>query len=270
MSGTQNARMDRGNLSRQSTGAVVFTVANEGTLLVWERPRVGCRYLLSVRPGGKLVLVGGRKEPARSVLLVLRSGYLEQAGSNREWVRTRLVARLVAPSLLEATPLAELTNRVADWYGRAIAFVEVCDGAFCAKEALRLGCEVSKREVLDRMSSKWTEEIGWLSDDENAKAALEVLRNAVRESGEQGAREDSKLGAPRSTLALQIECDHLLAELDAFRDEESDLPAVSHDDDVRALATGLCNLEAATEIKRGTRLRQPPEDGWKVVQNFRG
>lgn len=247
--------METIQLSRQVRGGLVVVPSGYGLWHVWERPRVGCRYLLSVRGGGAMKLVGGKRDAERSVLLVLRRGYLdEQSG---KWVPTRLAARLAPPLLLDPTPLAELVAIGAEWYGDALCFVEVKDGAVLARECQRLGAAVQIREVLDKATSEWTQDIGWETDDETGPAALNALVNAIRETAR-----------PESGGGIQVECAHCLAELETFSPVESDAPAVSHDDDVRTLATGLYNIESASALHPHTRARMAPNDGWKVVETF--
>lgn len=253
--------METGNLTRQVNDALVWAPYPGGMLQLWERPLVGCRYLLSVRGGAAWKLVGGRRDRERSVILVLRKGYAEEArtgpGGREIWHPTRLVARLRPPQVLDPTPLAEQTANVAEWYGDALCFVEVKDGPIVAKEIQRLGAAVQVREVLDKTNDEWTKEIGWLTDDDSGPAALNALVNAIRES----ARPESRLG-------LRVECAHCQAELETFAAADSAAAAVRHDDDVRALATGVFNIEAATKIHADTRARRPPQDGWQLVESF--
>ena len=255
------------NLSRQERGGLVVTPNTAGWMQVWERPLVGCRYLLSVRPGGKAKVLAGKRDRERSVLLVLRRGYVEE--QSEEWKPARLAARLVPPVVLEATPLAELVAIGAEWYGHALCFVEVKDGAILAKECQRLGASVQTQEVLDKTNGEFTQHIGWLSDAETEPAALNALTNAIRETGQIGSRK-SEVGTEvgtevesRKQGGLSVQCEHCLAEIEAFGGAEPDAPPMSHDDDVRALATGIYNIESASLLKPHTRARLAPQDGWK-------
>lgn len=256
--------MEIGNLTRQPGGSLGWGPHPEGMWQVWERPLVGCRYLLSVRGGGAWKLVGGQRDRERSVVMVLRKGYLEEG--TEKWVPTRLVARLRAPwemwypigrkeSTVDPTPLAERTALLAEWYGDALTFVEVKDGAIVAKECQRLGVPVQVREVLDKATGQWTQDIGWLTDEESGAAALNALVNAIRESRSAGSR-----------LGLRMECEHCRGELETFVAADSTTPAVRHDDDVRTLATALFNLDSATKLHADTRARLAPQDGWRVME----
>jgi hypothetical protein len=261
------------NLSRQPRGGHVVTPSATGSLHVWERPLVGCRYLLSVRGGGAPKIVGGKRDRERSVIMVLRRGYLEEG--SEMWKPTRLAARLAPPVLLDPTPLAEVVAAMAEWYGRALCFVEVKDGAVLAKECQRLGAAVQIREVLDQATSLFKQDLGWMTDDETGPATLNALVNAIRQTARlsPGGRQPLVPGAaasPESRGGMQIECEHALAELNTFADDDSETPAVKHDDDVRALATGIYNIESASLLHQHTRARQPPSDGWKIAQTFGG
>jgi hypothetical protein len=268
--------IERGNLSKQPTGGLLFVPdVSNGTLHVWERPRVGCSYLLSVRPGGAMKVVGGSQDRERSVVLVLRAGHLEETRSSAPvWVPTRLACRLVAPTRLDPTPLAQVVADVALWYGGALCIVEVKDGAICAKECQRLGASVMNQARLDRVTSEWKQDIGWLTDDETGPAAYTALQNAIRETGER-ARVDEETRRrgdleSRWPNALLVECPHVLGELSTFSQPGSDVPAVAHDDDVWTLATGIYNIGGATEYTAEARQRQPPADGWRVAESFAG
>lgn len=267
--------MERLNLSRQRSGELVVTPGADGWLQVWERPLIGCYYLLSVRPGGMPKVIGGRRDRERSVVMVLRRGYVE-AGSEL-WHVARLVARIAPPVTFDPTPLAELAAMVAGWYGNALSFVEVKDGATTAKECQKLGMNVQVREVLDKATGAFTENLGWDSeenDGEAGSAAVNALVNAIRETGARANVDVETRQAgdreKRWPLALQVECEHCLTELDTFPWVASDAPPVSHDDDVRALATGVYNLDSASKLVERRRAPMKPPDGWKVVESFRG
>lgn len=248
--------MDRGNVTRQPGGGLVWALHPEGRLQVWERPLVGCRYLLSVRGGGAFKLVAGRRERERSVVMVLRKGHVQE-GAKDVWQPMRLVARLRPPVVLDPTPIAEIVAAVAEWYGEALCFVEVKDGPIVAKECQRLGAAVQVREVLDKATSEWSTDLGWLTDAETGPATMNALQNAIRESGREGSQQ-----------GLRVECDHCLAELATFADLDEAAPAVSFDDDVRTLATAVFNIDSASLYHPDTRARRPPPDNWRVVDAF--
>jgi hypothetical protein len=259
--------MDRIHLSRQTTGELTVLPAAGGVWQVWERPRVHCRYVLSVRGGGKPKLIGGRKERERSVVLVLRKWFATEG--TEEVTPTRLVCRLTPPTVLDLTPLAELVALVADWYGGALTFVEVKDGALLAKECQRVGVAVQVQERLDLATSRFTPDLGWLTDGETGPAALNALVNAIRATGQWTAKGKDEGGRMKdevnehAKMALVLECPHALAEIETFAGD-SEAPAVSHDDDVRALATGLYNIDAATRLNAEARRKVGPRDGWKA------
>lgn len=248
--------METGNLTKQERGPVVWMPTAGGLIQVWERPRVGCRYLLSVRGGGTPKVVGGKRDRARSVVMVLRKWFQEE--NSEDFFPTRLVARLRPPLVLDPTPLAEIVAAVAEWYGNALSFVEIADGAVTAQECQRLNVAVQMRQVVDKANQTWGKELGWETDDETGPAAENALKNAIRETGVN----------PRGKGALQLECPHALEEILTHKPTDGVTPAVSHDDDYQALAVGLYNIESATKIHPETRTRQAPRDGWKVCERF--
>lgn len=248
--------METLHISRQPNGGLAVMPNKDGIFQVWERPRPRCRYLVSVRGGGKAKLVGGKRDRERSVAMVFRKYVDEEAGEAITRIPTRLVARLVPPANLDPTPLAEIAAILAEWYGDAIAFVEVKDGPIVAKECQRLGVSVQIREVLDKSTNVWSKDIGWLTDSETGPAAYNALVNASREAF---------VGGPGRVL---IECPHALAELATFAPDEDDAPLITHDDDVRAMATALYNIESASFYHPETRARQAPRDGWKMCEEF--
>lgn len=257
--------MERLNLTRQGTGEITAGAAGDGAWQVWEQPLVRCRYLLSVRGGGAAVQIGGRQERERSVILVLRKWWERDNGTVTP---TRLVARLFPPVLLDPTPLAELVVTGARWFGGALCFVEVKknDTALVAKECQRLGAAVQVREVLDKANSTFAKELGWQADADTEPAALNALVNAVRETGAWLKAEGDEKNA-KAKLALVCECQHAVRELETFAGGP-DTPRVSHEDDVRALATGLYNIDAATLLHPEAARRVVPQGTWKEVDSF--
>lgn len=247
--------------------AIVPTPHPQGDWQVWERPRVGCRYLLSVRPGGGWKLVGGQRARERTVVLVLRRGF-DETGANeaRDWQPHRLVARLVpvdtGKMILDPTPLAARICLLAEWYGDALCFVDVSPapgamGPVLAREVQRLGGAVQQREEFDEVSEKWVKKLGWLTNEETAAVALNSLMNGLRE-----------YATPGSKLGVRVECEHALRELEHFVPADSATPAARHDDDVRGLATAVLNIDAASMYHAETRARRPPADGWRVGESF--
>lgn len=252
--------METLNLSRQPDGSLIHALLADGFLQVWERPVANCRYLVSVRGGGAVRMVGGMREKERSVIMVLRHGYL--VPESEMWVRHRLAARLAPEVMLDPTPLAEIVEMVARWYGRALCLVEVKDGAILARECQRLGANVQVREVLDKATGEFTKELGWLTDLNAGEAAYNALKNAIRESNEHG---DGK----QRRGALLMECAHCFAQLETFVPPGSDAPAISRDEDVWTLATGLYNLGSATKLREETRKRMGVPDRWKATEDLR-
>ena len=143
--------METIDISRQREGGILVTPSSAGLWQVWERPLVGCRYVVSVRGGGTMVTVGGKVGRERSVIMVLRKGYTELP--SEEVKRARLVARLKPPIFLNPTPLGVLVATIADWYGRAACLVETKDGAIYAQECQTAGADAGSSLQSARVTS---------------------------------------------------------------------------------------------------------------------
>ena len=226
----------------------VETGLQEAIALQWEAPRIGCRYLVSVDPHSGKIVQGGKERDCSSIL-VWRASYVDSNG--RTWC-PRLVARLKAGWRSEFKPTAKFIDILSRLYGRCIVVVEnnVGVGLIDYLRDLQVPLYIQKR--FDTISSKWTEEIGWNTTEENRELTVGALADVIRESS------NAKRG-----MAVDIACPHVVGELRTFvRNNKGKYEASSgrHDDDVMSAGIGLYTLPSATLMREEIRQRRGPSD----------
>jgi hypothetical protein len=129
---SKSVKFEQGLLAEQGKAVAWQTTgANEAWLWVWERPKVGCRYLISIDT------MRGESETARTQdsdchsILVWRAAYRDAEGVLHS---PRLVARIAPPCRLDNKPAAFQVDLLSRWYGRCIVAVENNNGIGLLKE----------------------------------------------------------------------------------------------------------------------------------------
>ncbi len=248
---SKSVRFETGLLASQSGGALAFrpTGANEAWLWVWERPRYGCRYFISIDT------MRGESETSRTQdadchsILVWRAAYRDSDGVLHN---PRLVARIAPPCRLDNKPAAGQVDLVSKWYGRCIVGVEINNGIGMLKELRDLHVPLYRMTSWDKAAQKAVMTLGWETNTDTREMIVNELATRIREQ------------------TADIEDPHLAAELQTFivnNKGKSEAMSGKHDDDVMSAAIGIFNLESATEYLETPVEEKLPEDWdrWKVV-----
>jgi hypothetical protein len=241
---------ETGYLVKQDRGNVTWHPQQDGTgeILVWERPKPGLRYVVTVDPAeSKSQTIGA--DPDRNSISVWRAGY-HDTGLDR-WMKAKKVARVRPPYYAEEDEVAHHAIRLSVWYGRALIAQETNKGFHCLRVLQEAGMPLYKRKPLSHRTGHIEEQYGFKTDANNREAIISGLASAI-------ANDD-----------LEIRCLHTLAEMKAFvrniAKGRSEAAPGMHDDDVMADAIAWEVLPSATEFTRHeARHEDPPdEQGWK-------
>lgn len=237
-----------GSLQERQGGALwTRTDADAASYWMWERPQVGCRYILTADPAeGESQSKGDDLD--RHSILVLRDAYLDDRNVLR---KPAVVARLRPPNRIPIIPLARAVIRLSLFYGRCIVIPEMNNSGMALITAMRLqpDCpdiwqriEVDPHSALER---RWD---GWRTTDNAEYKGLRAtiiwhLHEILRNKG------------------LDCWCPHIHSELVDFVNKKGRMEAGSgKDDDVLALAMGLYNISSGTIMTHDIRHDfMPPE-----------
>lgn len=240
---------ETGYLVKQDRGNVTWHPQSDGTgdILVWERPRPGLRYVVSLDPAESKSQTVGKKVDANS-LTVWRAAYHDQ--TTDRWMKTKLVARLKPPFRAEEEDVAHHAIRLSTWYGRALIGQETNKGFHCLRVLQEAGMPLYKRKPLSHRTGKIEEQYGFKTDEANREAIITALASAI-------INDD-----------LEIRCPHMIHEMKKFiRNDKgrSEAGPGEHDDDVMGAAIAWEVIPSATEFMRHeAKHEDPPDDrGWK-------
>lgn len=241
---SQSVVAERGLLTRQPNGATVFqgTDVNEAMVWMWERPRLGCRYLISVDT------MTGESETQRTAdsdchsVLVLRAGYRDENGVHHKPME---VARIAPPCRLDNKPLAEQIDLLSRYYGRCLCVPEV-NQAYGLLNPLRdRNVPIFRMVQYDKVRQAEVSFLGWQTNEDRRRDVIDHLSTAIREQ------------------AFETMDPHLVNQCQTFiitHSGRSEAQNQCKDDDVLSLAIGLFNLDAATLYEETEVERQLPPD----------
>lgn len=221
---------------------------NEGFLYVWERPRVGCKYLISADTmTGESETLRGDDSDCHSVL-VWRKGYRNHDGV---WMEPREVARIIPPSKEDNKPLAEKIALLSRWFGGCIVIVETNMGHGLITHLRDMSVPLYRMVAYDKVKQMPVSSLGWQTNEDRRRDIIDTLASRIREQ------------------TIDIADPHLIGELKSFiriQSGRSEAMSGRHDDDVLSAAIGLANLDAATEYQEQIVEARLPEDWdrWKI------
>jgi hypothetical protein len=216
--------------------AVAFRQSSQGEAVVtiFEKPKNGCKYILSVDPMTGITQTGG-KEPDRHGVFVMRAGYWNEKG---KWCRPATAARIVQ-CRFDIDVLEVHVWRLARYYGGhsgCMIAVEVnMDRGIIELLKLR-GANLYAREIFNRRDYKTTEALGFQTNERTREAMVETLASAIREYDAPGH-------------GIDIWCPQALEQCENFvrkKNGRSEAADGHKDDDVIAIALGLELIEHAT------------------------
>jgi len=233
---------------------------HEAMYYVWEPPKAGYRYLISVDlAAGEEITEGGDRDCQTA--LVIRQGFLSvQSG---KWIPPKVVATIKPDCRVDQLVLADMVWRLAQHYGNCLIVPEVNYDRGFIKALRDKGAHIYEREraATEKENQKPTKKYGFLTrgtDGEGQRGwCIEKLAAALREWDVAG----SGIDCP----AL-----HIITELENFIRTESGREEAApgkHDDWVLALCIGLACLDGAT-LYRLSSVRMAEPD-YKVRQRER-
>jgi hypothetical protein len=232
-----------GSIDVQAGGRAVWRKDKDGMFWLWELPRAGFRYLISLDTAEDEDASPSPDHADRdrhSALVWRAARHDDKTG----FYRTKLVARLRPPFRGSLANLMELVDALSRLYGRCILVPEINrNAAFVIHEAKRLGIPIYRTKTLDPVSDRMVERYGYLTTEASRAEAIERLALGIREAQTLDTEEPS-------LDALEIYCPHLIEEAHAFIiDKKGKAKAApgKHDDDIMAAAIGIACLGGATE-----------------------
>jgi len=237
-----------------SAGAVIWQdrAPNEASLLMFEPPKEGMRYVLAVDCATGARYTKGA-DPDSHAAFVLRTGYRDEIGRN---FPPKIAMALPYPCRIDVDVLGKLVDRMSRFYGRCLIVPERNMGIALIEYLIRKDAPIFVEETIDTITSRSSTVMGWGTTKETKNRVIERLAALIRES---------------TTDSPKIMVDEATAdELRTFvRDKNGNCAAQSgcHDDRVMALAIAVTCTESATTYAPIVRRRQKPPDDhrWKEV-----
>lgn len=229
-----------GNLVQQGRRGVSTWIPDErGSVIRWEEPRFGCKYLIAVDTctGGDQQIGGTTADPDWHSAQVWRAGYTGKAGV---WQKPACVA--LHHSREDTDILAEIVAAMAAYYGNCLVIPEVNNSGLAVVKALeKLGCNIFRREAHVNRRKQVSEEerlsaYGWMTDKLTKKWIIDELAPKIRQQ------------------ELTIYSPEIIAEHKSFiitDSGECKAAPSKHDDHVMSAAIANYNLGACTEYRLG-------------------
>jgi hypothetical protein len=226
----------RGSLS-ENGGEVGFNPDEGGSILVYERPRYHCRYIIGFDScTGRDQHVGNKKaDPDEHSIKVWREGYVEPSG--QMWA-PKLVA--VHSSQLESETATSIAAQLSRWYGKCMVVPEVngC-GLYPTKKLIELGVPVYYRQSQNSASRTMEGMAGWNTNEQTRKEIIDHLGALI-----------SKWTPEKPTLEIwDAKTLHQYKKFAVNRAGRPEAMPGEHDDAVMADAIALYNIASATENK---------------------
>lgn len=231
-------RPEYGILDLQNDGSVVFrrTDPNEALIAVWEEPRIGCYYGNPIDPMTGKDQTAGAVDPDHNSVGVIRRGYRD--GNGVEW-NPMLVARVLAPNVMDATPLMDITSRLAKWYGNCLVIPEVNKGLHVVERCKDHNLNIYRRTVgVDKLRETLVDRVGWETNEQTRLQIIEDLADLIRKQ------------------AIDIYDPVMVGQLRTFVRNKEGRPEAAphcHDDDVMMLAIGVHCMDSFTKLNEPKR-----------------
>tara|TARA_R110002167_G_scaffold69523_1_gene195799 strand:+ start:546 stop:2288 length:1743 start_codon:yes stop_codon:yes gene_type:complete len=255
MSRAIRAPLARGGVVAQDNKTATFLPDPRGTVEIWEHPKQGCDYLISIDTctGEDQQVTGITADPDYHSAQVWRRAYRDHNGVEQD---TALVA--LHHSRLDIAYLAEEVANLSILYGKCITVPEVNNcGLALVKYLIEYGVPVWQRKRMSQVTKMIEKSYGWNTDRATRKTILDHMATLVLEE------------------RLDIPSEKVIEEMKTFVTNSSGKPEAApghHDDHVLAAAIALYNLDASTTNKVRVRkinhrklLKDPTylcPDGW--------
>lgn len=235
-----------GVIETDHVGRVMFrpTSEEEARVVLTEKPKVGCRYLLAVDPMTGASQTGG-DDPDSHGFGVLRAGYIDP--SSKQWVEPALVCRVILYKdgdsrfgcWWDIDVLEEEIYRMAKYYGNCLIVPEMnMDRGLVELLKLRPDAHIYERELFNKREGTTTKALGWMTDVRTRGMVIEALARGIREAGK---------GKPGE--GVELRCPWLLKECRNFvvkANGRAEAAQGHHDDQVLFTAIGLTVIDHAT------------------------
>lgn len=237
---------------------VFWSPTSEGQAMSvrWERPLIGCRYLVSVDSASGADQTGG-EDPDSHAVLVHRAGYI--SAETRQWIPPALVARNIMvpankPGMLCCWWAEDVLEDQVFMLCRAYnAFLvpEVNHDRGLIEAMKHRGIAIYEREQFNHRDNMKMKALGWKTDKDTRPRILSRLEVITREM----LRGDIGGG-------YEIRCPWALEQMRNFGTKPNGrMEALSgHDDDVISLAIGAFMIDSATTYYEQVRERWLPPD----------
>lgn len=234
---------------RDRTVGWMKTPEGQSWAQIWEFPRRGRRYLISVDVmTGEDEIYGTGEDSDRHSVLVWRAAYTDELGV---YYKPKLIGRIKPPCTENNTPLCYKISLLSRYYGDCIIVVEANKGVtVIATLRDTYHANLYMRTQFDSTTQKTIKKLGWHTDEESRRLLVDAIQDAVRDQ------------------TVEIPCPHMLSELKTFvRDSKGKATAGggAHDDDVLSGGIGIKTLEFATMYHEQVVALPdaPDEDSWR-------
>ena len=243
-------RPSYGTFSHNQVVAWTPRAENEASVLMFEEPREGCRYVVAVDCATGAAYTRGA-DPDSHAAKVFRAGYRDEHGQT---FPLREVCSLIYPCRLDIDILANLVERMSLFYGKCLVVPERNMG-IALIEALRTrDVPLYQDETIDMITSKTSHLLGWETNRESKRRCIERLAALIRDSTDS----DPKILLSEQTLE---ECRTFVVDAKGGCAAQSG----KHDDQVMCSSIALTCIESATTLSPLVRRRREPADRhlWK-------
>jgi len=242
----QLATKEIGTLTEQDgSGVVQFVPDPQGmaSFHLWERPRVGCRYLVWCDPATGEDQTESN-DPDRHSIGVLRCGYTDDRGAV---FPDAVVARVRPPFTGNTLLAADFITLLSRYYGNAIVVLEINMGLHILERLKEEGIPIYQRQVIDPYERETQKMMyGWkLKDRDQRRTVVDCLALAIHEE------------------SIKLNCPHIASECRTFiidKNGKEIARSGCKDDDVMGLAMALFCKGSGTLYREPTRRRRLPAD----------
>ena len=259
MEGMMNLQAIAKSHMRPSYGALTFNggtttwtprAENEASILMFEEPRDGCRYLIAVDCATGASYTRGA-DPDRHAVRAWRAGYRDE---NDRIFPPRVACTIRQPCRIDIDVLAEIIERMCLHYGKCLIVPERNMGIALIEALRSKNLPIYQEEKVDMITSKTSHLLGWETNKESKRRCIERLAALIRDS----TQESPKVLLDEDALS---ECRTFVV------DSKGNCAAQSgkHDDQVMCCAIAVTCIESATTLQPLVRRRREPADRhrWK-------
>lgn len=233
-----NQRTALPGMLEDKTGRLGFrgTERGEATVIIYEKPSPGRRYLLSVDPMTGASQVSG-EDPDMHGVFVIRAGYYDNMG---QWTKPATAARIV-PCRWDIDVLEKQIWNMARYYGGRSGckiVIEMNMDRGLTELLKQRGADLYQRQIFNQREFKLTDALGFQTNPKTRENLIESMAEAIREWDTPGNGIDIF-----DTHAIE-QCENFVV----TQSGHSQAAEGFHDDDVLAIALGLHLIEHGTNF----------------------